>query len=122
ANREQVVAGADLSEHGLRLVRSHAGGSGPLVSPELSRAMLAVRTNQIAAGGSGVDPAIFGPLLAAINAGLAAPVPRYGAIGTGDLTSLGMAALCLLGERDWLPAGGPQPRFALAPADASAFM
>src|SRR6185437_12504316 len=105
----------DLEGHGLRLLRSHAGGGGPLIATELSRAMLVVRVNQIAAGGSGVDPGIFDPLLAGINDGLAVPVPRYGAIGTGDLTALAETALCLLGERDWLPAGSRQPRFALGP-------
>ncbi|HEY7430212.1 MAG TPA: aromatic amino acid lyase [Streptosporangiaceae bacterium] len=122
ANRDQLVLPADRGDHGFRLLRSHAGGGGPLVAAELSRAMLVVRTNQIAAGGSGVDPGVFEPLLAGINAGLAVPVPRYGAIGTGDLTALAAAALCLLGERDWLPAGGPQPRFALASADALALL
>ena len=63
ANRDQPVTAADLDEHGLRLLRSHAGGGGPLVAPELSRAMLVVRANQIAAGGSGVDPGVLGPLL-----------------------------------------------------------
>src|SRR5215468_33776 len=122
ANRDQAVSPDDLEGHGLRLLRSHAGGGGPLIAPELSRAMLVVRANQIAAGGSGVDPGIFGPLLAGINDGLAVPVPRYGAIGTGDLTALAETALCLLGERDWLPAGSRQPRFALAPADALALL
>src|SRR5215831_5228192 len=122
ANRDQAVSPADLDGHGLRLLRSHAGGGGPLIAAELSRAMLVVRVNQIAAGGSGVDPGIFGPLLAGINDGLAVPVPRYGAIGTGDLTALAETALCLLGERDWLPAGSRQPRFALAPADALALL
>jgi len=122
ANRDQVVSPADLEGHGLRLLRSHAGGGGPLIATELSRAMLVVRVNQIAAGGSGVDPGIFDPLLSGINDGLAVPVPRYGAIGTGDLTALAETALCLLGERDWLPAGSRQPRFALAPADALALL
>ena len=122
ANRDQAVSPADLDAHGLRLLRSHAGGGGPLIAAELSRAMLVVRVNQIAAGGSGVDSGIFGPLLAGINDGLAVPVPRYGAIGTGDLTALAETALCLLGERDWLPAGSRQPRFALAPADALALL
>jgi histidine ammonia-lyase len=122
ANRDQAVAGADLAGHGLRLLRSHAGGGGPLIAAEASRAMLVVRANQIAAGGSGVDPGVLGPLLAGVNARLWVPVPKYGAIGTGDLTALAQAALCLLGERDWLPPGGDQPRFALAPADALAFM
>jgi histidine ammonia-lyase len=122
ANRDQRVSAADLQGHGLRLLRSHAGGGGPLVAAELSRAMLVVRANQIAAGGSGVDPGVLGPLLDGVNAGLAVPVPRYGAIGTGDLTALAVTALCLLGERDWLPSTARQPRFALASADALAFL
>jgi histidine ammonia-lyase len=122
ANRDQVVSGAGMAGHGLRLLRSHAGGGGPLIAAEASRAMLVVRANQIAAGGSGVDPGVLGPMLEGVNAGLWVPVPMYGAIGTGDLTALAQAALCLLGERDWLPPGGAQPRFALAPGDASSFL
>jgi histidine ammonia-lyase len=126
ANRDQPVGAADGAEHGYRLLRSHAGGGGPLIAAELSRAMLVVRANQIAAGGSGVDPGVLGPLLAGGNAGLSVPVPRYGAIGTGDLTALAAAALCLLGERDWLlpPGSEPveQPRYPLASADALAFL
>src|SRR5215470_13919625 len=70
ANRDQQVAPADRQGHGLRLLRSHAGGGGPVVAAELSRAMLVVRATQIAAGGSGVDPGVLGPLLDGINAGL----------------------------------------------------
>jgi histidine ammonia-lyase len=124
ANRDQVVDPADLDAHGLRLLRSHAGGGGALIAAELSRAMLVVRANQLLAGGSGVDPGVLPPLVEAINRGFWAPVPRYGAIGTGDLTALAVAALCLLGDRDWRdadPAAG-QPRFALASADALAFL
>ena len=122
ANRDQRVAAADRPQHGLRLLRSHAGGGGPAVPAELSRAMLVVRANQIAAGGSGVDPGVLGPLLDAVNAGLSVPVPRYGAIGTGDLTALAATALCLLGERDWIGGPVPQPRFPLVSADALAFL
>jgi histidine ammonia-lyase len=122
ANRDQRVAASDTEAHGLRLLRSHAGGGGPLIAAEFSRAMLVVRVNQIAAGGSGVDPGVFDPLLEVVNSGLAVAVPRYGAIGTGDLTALAVTALCLLGERDWLPSQARQPRFALASADALAFL
>ena len=120
ANRDQRVGEADLAGHGLRLLRSHAGGSGPLIAPELSRAMLVVRANQIAAGGSGVDPGVLGPLLDGVNAGLSVPVPSYGAIGTGDLTALAMAALCLLGERDWRPGPRSWPAAGADPAAARA--
>src|SRR5262249_12450331 len=94
----------------------------------LSRAMLVVRANQIAAGGSGVDPGVLEPLLDGVNAGLWVPVRGYGAIGTGDLTALAVAALCRLGERDWMPplgqASSPiaQPRFPLASTDALGFL
>jgi len=122
ANRDQLVASSEHEEHGYRLLHSHAGGGGEPIAAELSRAMLVVRTNQLAAGGSGVDPGVLDPLLAAINAGLRVPVPRYGAIGTGDLTALAVVALCLLGDRDWQPEGAVQPRFRLASADALAFL
>jgi histidine ammonia-lyase len=126
ANRDQPVAAGEEAEHGYRLLRSHAGGSGPLIAADLSRAMLVVRANQIAAGGSGVDPGVLAAMLDGVNAGLWVPVPRYGAIGTGDLTALAVAALCLLGERDWLqsPEAEPvaQPRFPLASVDALAFL
>jgi histidine ammonia-lyase len=122
ANRDQLVLGDDVAHSGLRLMRSHAGGGGPLVAPELSRAMLVVRLNQLLAGGSGVDAGVLDVLARGLNAGLWVPVPTVGAIGTGDLTALAGTALCLLGERDWLPPGAGQPRFALAPADAPAFM
>jgi histidine ammonia-lyase len=45
ANRDQAVSPADVEGHGLRLLRSHAGGGGPLIAAELSRAMLVVRAS-----------------------------------------------------------------------------
>jgi len=122
ANRGLMVSADDAARHGLRLLRSHAGGGGPLIPAELGRAMLVVRANQIAAGGSGVDPAVLGVLADCVNRGLSVPVHVYGAIGTGDLTALAAAALCLLGEREWLPRQSDPPRFALASADALAFI
>ena len=134
ANRSLRVDDADGEAHGLRLLRSHAGDAGPLLEPELGLALLAVRANQIAAGGSGVDPGVLAVLADCVNRGLRPPARVYGAIGTGDLAALAVTALCLLGERDWLadPAGRfdpdePQPvtsppRFALPPTDALPFI
>ncbi|MFI0355591.1 aromatic amino acid ammonia-lyase [Actinomadura sp. 9N407] len=126
ANREVGVEWEDSDAHGLRLLRSHAAGAGPLVAPEIVRAMMTVRLNQIAAGGSGVDPGVLAALADSLNLGLLPPVPVYGAIGTGDLTALASTALCLLGERAWLPApDGERPRgpgFTLRSADALAFI
>lgn len=121
ANRTVHVAAAEAAEHGLNLLRSHAAGAGPLLEPDLARAMLVVRLNQIGAGGSGVDPGVLDVLADAVNRGFVPPVPRYGAIGTGDLTALAATGLCLLGERDWLLGSGPPPRFALRPAEVLGF-
>ncbi|TYK48942.1 aromatic amino acid ammonia-lyase [Actinomadura decatromicini] len=126
ANRVVDVEWEDADAHGLRLLRSHASGAGPLVAPEIVRAMLTVRLNQIAAGGSGVEAGVLGALADVLNLGLLPPVPVHGAIGTGDLTALASTALCLLGERAWLtgPDGAPErgPGYRLRSADALAFI
>jgi len=106
--------------HGLRLLRSHAGGAGPLLDVTRARALLVVRLNQLAAGGSGVDPAVAGVLAEALNLGLTPQVRMIGSIGTGDLAALACVGLCLLGERPWQ--GGTLPPFRMDPADALAFM
>ena len=122
ANRNVGLADDDLAEHGLRLLRSHAAGAGPLQPADLGRAMLVTRLNQIGAGGSGVDPAVLEVLADALNRGFTPPVPLYGAIGTGDLTALASTGLCLIGERAWRTGTGPPPRFGLQPAEALGFM
>jgi histidine ammonia-lyase len=127
ANRAFRIGAADAQAHGQRLLRSHAGDAGPLLAPELGLATLAVRANQIAAGGSGIDPGVLDVLADCVNRGLRPPARIYGAIGTGDLAALAVTALCLLGERDWLPdpadrSDPPQPRFALPAGDALAFI
>src|SRR6202012_1823163 len=106
--------------HGRRLRRSHAGGAGPLLAAPLARAMLVVRLNQLAAGGSGVDPALLTVLAEVLNRGLIPPVRTVGAIGTGDLGALASTALCLIGERPWLGGlGATLPPFALDPVAAA---
>jgi histidine ammonia-lyase len=119
ANRNVTIEDDDA--HGLRLLRSHSGGAGPLMSAETVRAMLVVRLNQIAAGGSGVDAEVLGALADVINRWLIPPIPAYGAIGTGDLTALAATALCLIGERPW-QGGAAGPNFPLRSADALAFI
>lgn len=111
---------AEPDGHGLRLLRSHSCDAGPALPVEVARAMLVVRLNQLARGGSGVDPALLGALATAINRGVTPPLYRFGAIGTGDLTALAAAALCLAGERAW--AGGSAPAYRFADADALAFI
>jgi len=106
--------------HGLRLLRSHAGGAGEPVAADVARGALAIRLNQLAAGGSGADPAWIEALAAALNAGLSPEFPVLGAIGTGDLTGLATTALALIGERSWRGAEGLARCALLAPAVADA--
>lgn len=82
----------------LALLRSHASSSGDLRSPERVRAMLVVRLNQLAAGGSGVNPAILDGLLDMIGHDALPPVRELGGVGTGDLPALATTALTLVGE------------------------
>jgi histidine ammonia-lyase len=120
------VAVAPGSGHGLRLLRSHAGGAGERTSPDVARGALAVRLNQLAAGGSGAAPAWLEAVAEALNAGLTPEFPVLGAIGTGDLTGLAATALALIGERPWRSADGRLTRALLPPsvadADALAFL
>lgn len=121
ANRSVEATPGD--GHGLRLLRSHAGGAGAAVPRAHVRAMLTVRINQFAAGGAGVAPGLLDALVTMLNTDALPQVHTYGAIGTGDLTALAETALTLLGERAWdatLPANRPAVPF--DPADALAFL
>ncbi|MDN3021642.1 aromatic amino acid ammonia-lyase [Streptomyces sp. S.PB5] len=128
AQRSVSVAAHDETEHGLRLMRSHAAGTGALLPARQIRAMLAVRANQLLAGGSGIQPAFVEALVEALRLGVHPAVQEYGGIGTGDLTALAQTGLTLIGERPWLgdtsqglPAPvTPQPGDALALQSSSA--
>ena len=100
ANRTQRVADGDVG-HGLRLLRSHAGGIGRQVGPEATRAMLAVRANQLLAGGAGLHPAIIEAIVQALNANALPVIHEYGGLGTADLTALAELGLTLVGEAPW---------------------
>ncbi|RSM47025.1 aromatic amino acid lyase [Amycolatopsis balhimycina DSM 5908] len=122
ANRTESVSASDRAEHGLRLLRSHAGGIGDLLPEEQARAMLAVRINQLLAGGAGLPPAVAETLTAALNAGAYPAVHEFGAIGTGDLTALAETGLVMLGERPWLGGRATPPPITLEPGDALALI
>lgn len=89
-------------DHGLRLLRSHAAGWGEALPSTVVRAALAVRANQILAGGSGANPALAQALAELVGAPEAdlPVVHRHGSLGTGDLTALAEVGLALIGERE----------------------
>ncbi|MDQ3453927.1 MAG: aromatic amino acid ammonia-lyase, partial [Actinomycetota bacterium] len=106
ANRVESVAAGDQG-HGLRLLRSHASGTGPLEPPDRVRAAMVVRLNQLAAGGSGVTPELLDALEAALVAGAVPAIHRLGSIGTGDLCALAELGLTLCGDLPWRSGGTP---------------
>ncbi|MFF0970205.1 aromatic amino acid lyase [Streptomyces sp. NPDC003703] len=119
AHRSVPVEDPEGTGHGLRLLRSHAGGAGAELPARQVRAMLAVRANQLLAGGSGIQPAFVTALAEALRLGVHPAVNEYGGLGTGDLTALAQTGLTLIGERPWrtaAPAPAPAPGLAPGPA------
>ncbi|MDQ2740035.1 MAG: aromatic amino acid ammonia-lyase, partial [Actinomycetota bacterium] len=92
------------------VLRSHATSAGVPRSAERVRAMLLVRLNQLAAGGSGVAPAVVAGLCRMINDDSLPLVRELGSIGTADLSALASTALALMGEGPTSrPPAGPTP-------------
>jgi histidine ammonia-lyase len=72
----------DAGDHQWRLVRSHAGGGGAPLTVEVVRAAMAVRANQIGAGGAGVGEPLLDGLLGALAAGVTPLARELGSLGT----------------------------------------
>ncbi|WP_406841845.1 aromatic amino acid ammonia-lyase (plasmid) [Streptomyces sp. AHU1] len=109
ANRTASVPDSTVDTFGMRLLRSHSGGIGPVVPDEQTRAMLTVRLNQLLRGGAAVDVAVLDRISEALSRGYLPTVHALGAIGTGDLSALGELGLTLAGELPWRGGSGPAP-------------
>jgi histidine ammonia-lyase len=98
ALHDRRVGPARAAAHQRGLLRSHAAGAGePLPAPAV-RAAMAVRLNQLGAGGGGASDGLLGALAAALDAGVVPVARAGGALGTGDLPALSDIGLALLGE------------------------
>ncbi|WP_406169972.1 aromatic amino acid ammonia-lyase [Streptomyces sp. NBC_00996] len=107
ANRNEDVPTEAAAEHGLRLLRSHAGAIGEELPARQVRAMLAVRANQLLAGGAGLRPTVVTALCEALETGAYPVVNEFGSVGTGDIAALAQVGLALVGEHPWRrPEGG----------------
>ncbi|MFS8200695.1 aromatic amino acid ammonia-lyase [Streptomyces sp. CWNU-52B] len=113
ANRNEDVPTEAAAEHGLRLLRSHAGAIGAELPAREVRAMLAVRANQLLAGGAGLRPTVVTALCEALESGAYPVVNEFGSVGTGDIAALAQVGLALAGEHPWRGAGtegAPEPQ------------
>jgi len=93
------IAGDQIRELQVNLVRSHSAGVGePLSIPE-TRAMILLRANSLSKGYSGVRAVIIDTLCEMINRAVTPFVPSQGSVGaSGDLAPLAHLALALIGE------------------------
>jgi histidine ammonia-lyase len=128
ALRDRPIADSEREQLQWNLLRSHAVTAGAAVPPAVVRAGMAVRANQLGAGGAGVAPPLLDALIAAINAGITPLTHELGSLGTGDLPALAEIALALLGEGQVWSEGElraappPQQPIALGLRDALSFM
>ena len=94
---------------------------GALMRPDMVRAAMMVRVAGLAAGGSGISPAVFDALVAALNAGVHPVMRRWGSIGAADLGLLAPLGRMLIGEGEaefrgrTLPAGEALGEAGLSP-------
>ncbi|MGZ3874012.1 MAG: HAL/PAL/TAL family ammonia-lyase [Mucilaginibacter sp.] len=81
------------------LIRSHSSGSGKLMSPVLSKALMIARLNSFMQAYSGVHPDVVELLKELINKNIAPCIYEHGGVGaSGDLVQLAHLGLVLIGE------------------------
>jgi histidine ammonia-lyase len=96
---EVRIAGDQIRELQVNLVRSHAVGVGDPLAVGETRAMMLLRANSLAKGHSGVRAIIIDTLCEMLNRGVTPFVPSQGSVGaSGDLAPLAHLALALIGE------------------------
>ena len=93
------IAGDQIRELQVNLVRSHAVGVGEPLAVTETRAMMLLRANSLAKGHSGVRATVIDTLCEMLNRGVSPVVPSQGSVGaSGDLAPLAHLALALIGE------------------------
>lgn len=87
-----------LAEFSRLTVLGRANAVGPRLPAQAVRALMLVRANQMALGGSGAEPVVAERLVALLNAGVHPEVPSIGSIGAADLCQMAHVGLTLIGE------------------------
>ncbi|HXM67156.1 MAG TPA: histidine ammonia-lyase [Candidatus Acidoferrum sp.] len=101
------IAGEQIRELQVNLVRSHAVGVGEPLPLAEARAMMLLRANSLAKGYSGVRGIVIDTLCEMLNRGVTPYVPSQGSVGaSGDLAPLAHLALAMIGEGECVDASG----------------
>ncbi len=94
-----VVGKDDLDLLQRNLLLSHACGTGPLYSENVTRVMMFLRVASLARGRSGISEETLDQLIAILNSDIYPAVPAKGSLGaSGDLAPLAHLSLPLIGE------------------------
>jgi histidine ammonia-lyase len=101
------IAGNQIRELQVNLVRSHAVGVGDPLAPAEVRAMMLLRANSLSKGYSGVRPQVIDTICEMLNRRVTPFVPSQGSVGaSGDLAPLAHLALVMIGEGECLDENG----------------
>jgi len=93
------IAGNQIRELQVNLVRSHSVGVGDPLSVSETRAMMLLRANSLSKGHSGVRGVVIDTICELLNRNVTPFVPSQGSVGaSGDLAPLAHLALALIGE------------------------
>jgi histidine ammonia-lyase len=105
------IAGDQIRELQVNLVRSHAVGVGDPLSSAETRAMMLLRANSLSKGYSGIRAIVIDTLCEMLNRRITPFVPSQGSVGaSGDLAPLAHLALSLIGEGECLDDNGKRFR------------
>ena len=103
------IAGDQIRELQVNLVRSHAVGVGEPLPISETRAMMLLRANSLSKGNSGVRAVVIDTICELLNRGVTPMVPSQGSVGaSGDLAPLAHLALALIGEGECFDEKGTQ--------------
>ena len=101
------IAGDQIRELQVNLVRSHAVGVGDPLPIAETRAMMLLRANSLAKGHSGVRPLVIDTLCEMLNRKVTPFIPSQGSVGaSGDLAPLAHLALVMIGEGECIDTAG----------------
>jgi histidine ammonia-lyase len=93
------IGDSDIKKLQYNLIRSHASGSGDIISSECVKASMLARLNTLLLGYSGVNKSVVRVLQRFINENIYPHIYEHGGVGaSGDLVQLSHLALALIGE------------------------
>jgi histidine ammonia-lyase len=120
---DTAVPAEDAAAFHQRMLLARSVGIGPRRPRDAVRAAMMARIAGMAAGGSGISPAVLDALIALLNTGVHPAIPTIGSIGAADLAPLAHMALPLIGlgeaefQGEVVPGADALRRAGLAPLE-----